>query len=136
MKVDGRCFCGFVTYVAEVDPEQVCACHCTDCQTLASSAFRLTVPAEPGTFRLLSGEIKTHIKTADSGNRRALGFCPNCGTSIYSAPVEAGSRDTYFGLRVGTLAQRKQLPPRMHVWVRSKQPWVDHMEGLPSFEQE
>jgi hypothetical protein len=136
MKVDGRCFCGFVTYIAEVDPAKVCACHCTDCQTLSNSAFRVTVPAEPGTFRLLSGDLKTHIKTADSGNRRALAFCPNCGTSIYSAPVESNSRDSYFGLRVGPITQRNQLRPRIQYWVSSKQPWVDHMETLASFEEE
>ena len=49
MKVDGRCHCGFLSYVAEVDPEQVEICHCTDCQTLSGSAFRVVVPAEPRT---------------------------------------------------------------------------------------
>lgn len=136
MKVDGRCFCGFVTFAAEIDPEQVIVCHCTNCQTLSSSAFRMTVPAQPDTFKLLSGELKTYVKVADSGNRRALAFCPNCGTSIYSAPTGETLRDTYFGLRVGTLAQRNQLPPKAQYWVRSKQHWVDPMQALTSFEKE
>jgi hypothetical protein len=136
MKVDGRCFCGFVTFAAEIDPEQVIVCHCTDCQTLSSSAFRMTVPAQPDAFKLLSGELKTYVKVADSGNRRALAFCPNCGTSIYSAPTGETLRDTYFGLRVGTLAQRNQLPPKAQYWVRSKQHWVDPMQALTSFEKE
>src|SRR5262245_4627881 len=38
MKVDGRCHCGYITYEAEIDPEKVMICHCTDCQTLTGSA--------------------------------------------------------------------------------------------------
>jgi hypothetical protein len=40
MKIDGRCHCGYITYQAEIDPEKVMICHCTDCQTLSGSAFR------------------------------------------------------------------------------------------------
>jgi hypothetical protein len=136
MKVDGRCLCGFIRYVAEADPEQALACHCTDCQVLSSSAFRQTVPAKHGTFKLLTGELKIYVKIAESGNRRALAFCPNCGTSIYSAPVEGSVGDTYFGLRVGPLAQRDQLPPKSHCWTRSRQPWVKEMASLPEVEKE
>jgi hypothetical protein len=34
MKIDGRCHCGYIAYEAEIDPENVLVCHCTDCQTL------------------------------------------------------------------------------------------------------
>lgn len=44
MKADGHCLCGYLTYEAEVDADQVEICHCTDCQTLSGSAFRVTVP--------------------------------------------------------------------------------------------
>jgi hypothetical protein len=43
MKIDGRCHCGYITYEAEIDPEKVMICHCTDCQTLSGSAFRTVV---------------------------------------------------------------------------------------------
>jgi hypothetical protein len=136
MKVDGRCFCGFITYTAEVDPDQAQVCHCADCQTLSSSAFRLTVPAALGSFHLLSGEPGIYVKVANSGNRRALAFCPRCGTSIYSAPAEPGGRDTYFGLRVGPLAQRAQLTPKSQCWTRSRRPWLDELHDLPGTEME
>ena len=136
MKVDGKCFCGFIAFTAEIDPDTVVACHCTDCQTLASSAFRLTVPALPGTFKLLSGEIKTYVKIADSGNRRALGFCPNCGTSIYSAPAGESTKDTYLGLRIGTLQQRNQLPPKEQCWTRSRQHWLSQLDAVRAIEME
>jgi len=136
MKVDGRCLCGFITFAAEIDPERVEICHCTDCQTLSSSAFRVTVPARHGTFKLLSGELKTYVKIAESGHRRILAFCPGCGTSIYSAPAGESPEDTFFGLRVGTLRQRDQLPPKAQYWVRSRQHWLNDVSALKAFEKE
>ena len=67
MHVDGSCHCGYITYQAEIDPGRVIICHCTDCQVLSSSAFRMIVVAEKGSFRLLSGEPTVYVKTADSG---------------------------------------------------------------------
>ncbi len=52
MKIDGGCHCGNITYSAEIDPETVGICHCTDCQTLTGSAFRTSVRANKETFHL------------------------------------------------------------------------------------
>ncbi len=54
MKIDGRCHCGAITYEAEVDPAKVIICHCTDCQTLSGTVFRVNVPSEGDSFRLRS----------------------------------------------------------------------------------
>ena len=129
MHVDGRCHCGYLSYEAEVDPDSVLICHCTDCQTLSGSAFRVTVTVMRG-FRFLSGEPTTYVKVADSGNRRALAFCPRCGTSVYSRPADGAAGR--FGLRVGTLRQRASLAPRIQSWRRSAQDWVDHIQDLPT----
>ena len=56
MHIDGRCHCGRLRYDAEVDPENVLICHCTDCQSLSGSAFRTVVLANEGTFRFVAGE--------------------------------------------------------------------------------
>ena len=133
MKVDGRCLCGFVSYVAEVEPEQALVCHCTDCQVLAGSAFRTTVFVI-GAFRFLKGEPSTFVKIADSGNRRVLAFCPTCGTSIYSKPEDG--KEGYFGLRIGSLRQRQQLVPRSQCWHRSAQAWVEGISAVPSSEDD
>ena len=53
MRVDGSCHCGAITYEAEVDPEKVMICHCTDCQTLSGSSFRTVALTAEGSFRLL-----------------------------------------------------------------------------------
>jgi hypothetical protein len=67
MKVDGRCHCGHIRYEAEIDPDTVAICNCTDCQTLSGSAFRTVVPTKKGSFKLLQGELKIYVKTGTSG---------------------------------------------------------------------
>jgi hypothetical protein len=129
MKTDGGCHCGFIKYRAEVDPEQVIICHCTDCQTLSASAFRTVVFVPEDSFELLSGELKTYVKIADSGNERAQTFCPTCGTHIYATSVEgAGSRT--LGLRVGSVYQRAELRPRKQYYCRSALDWVMNLGSI------
>src|SRR5690606_38626071 len=77
LKIDGRCHCGRISFSAEVDPERVAVCHCTDCQTLSGSPFRVAVPAPIEHFEL-RGEPKRYVKIAQSGNRRVQAFCPEC----------------------------------------------------------
>jgi hypothetical protein len=132
MKVNGACHCGQIRYEAEVDPARVGICNCTDCQVLTGSAFRVSVPAEPGTFRLLSGTPKVYVKTADSGNRRRHAFCPNCGAPV-SAAADTDDPPTYT-LRVGCLAQKGQLPPRRRIWCRSALGWAQDVSAVPGIE--
>lgn len=132
MKVDGACFCGHVTYEAEVDPEAVAICHCTDCQTHSATAYGVVVGVVDGQFRLLSGTLKVFDKTADSGTVRALAFCPECGTRIHATTVGEGS--PFFGLRLGTVRQRDRFKPSMQVFCRSAQDWVQDLTSVPRFD--
>ena len=84
MKVQGACHCGDVSYEAIVDPARVSICHCTDCQALTGTAYRVTVPTLIRDFELRSGSPKVYIKTGDSGAKRAQAFCPRCGSPIYA----------------------------------------------------
>ena len=122
MKIDGGCHCGRITYEAEINPESVVICHCTDCQTLSGSAFRTVAPSEEGSFRLLAGELKVYIKTAESGAKREQAFCPECGTPIYATSVGDGPK--VHGLRAGTIRQRDDLAPVKQLWTRSAQHWL------------
>jgi hypothetical protein len=134
MKVDGRCHCGQIAYEAEVDPAKVVICHCTDCQTLSGSAFRTVVPTNEGTFKLLTGEPKVYVKTAESGNKRVQTFCPECGTPIYSGPMAEAPE--VVGLRVGTIRQRDQLIPSDQYWYRSAQAWLGDLVRMKSREKQ
>lgn len=133
MKIDGRCHCGYLTYEAEVDPEKVMICNCTDCQSLSGSAYRTVAFTRPGTFRFLSGEPRVYVKTGDSGARRPQAFCPTCGSPIYSTSMDEGPK--VHSIRVGTIRQRASLTPKFQVWCRSAQSWTGDIAGLPKFEK-
>jgi hypothetical protein len=128
MNVNGKCHCGDITFEAEVDPQQVLLCHCTDCQTLSGSAYRSVVPAADASFRLLSGELTTYVKIAEDGTPREQTFCPRCGTPVYAGPVDGQSG--MLGIRVGALEQRNQLPPHKQYYCGSAQPWVEDLSAL------
>ncbi len=129
MNIDGACLCGAVTYKAEIDPKLVFICHCADCQTHSGSSFRTLAVGKPGSFRLLSGEMASYVRTSESGRPRELTFCLVCGTPIYGGP--GAGEEGPLSLRVGAIAQREELKPVAQFWCRSAQSWVDEVGNLP-----
>jgi len=134
MKIDGGCHCGAIAYEAEIDPAQVEICHCTDCQTLSGSAFRTVVPAPEENFRLLKGQPKIYVKTAESGAKRAQAFCAECGAQIYATSVGDGPKT--YNLRLGTARQRALLKPQLQYWSRSALPWIGEIAAIPRVEKQ
>ena len=98
MKIDGQCHCGHMSYDAEIDPARVSICHCTDCQALTGTAYRVSVPTAREAFRLLEGTPKVYVKTAESGAQRGQAFCADCGSPLYAYAVD---NPATYGLRVG-----------------------------------
>jgi hypothetical protein len=131
MKIDGHCHCGQITFEADVDPDAVTVCHCTDCQRLTGSAFRANVSAPAAQFTL-RGTPKSYIKTAESGNQRRHAFCGNCGTPIYACAID---NPQSYSLRVGTITQRSAFSPRRQIWRRSALNWVDTLSTVPPNEK-
>jgi hypothetical protein len=127
MKVDGHCHCEAIRYEAKIDPQKVSICHCTDCQTLTGTVYRISVPVAAEDFALLRGQPKIYIKTAASGNKRAQGFCVECGTPIYAADAE---NPRSYALRVGTLTQRAELPAVLQIWCQSALPWISDIRAI------
>ena len=130
MKIDGSCLCGFIKYEAEIDTDDVSICHCTDCQTLSGSAFRVGVPIPEGNFKLLAGQPKTYVKTAESGAKRAQVFCPECGTHIYATDANPATAKVH-RYRLGSIRQRRALTPSTQIWCRSALPWAEDISGVP-----
>lgn len=122
MHVDGQCHCGDIRFEAEVDPQLVGICHCSDCQTFSGSAFRTSVLVGDTDFRSLAGPPAVYQKQAESGATRDLAFCARCGTHLYGTTT--GGDRTFYSVRVGVLAQRAELPPAAQVWCRSAVPWL------------
>jgi hypothetical protein len=108
MKVQGSCHCGSIKHEAEVDPAHVTICHCSDCQRLSGSAFRVSVRALQKDFVLLAGSPSTYVKTADSAAKRAQVFCSRCASALYTYAID--NTETY-GLGVGCIEQRRELIP-------------------------
>jgi hypothetical protein len=129
MKVHGRCHCGQVTYEAEVDPAAAGVCHCTDCQQLSGSPYRVMLPTRAQDFRLTGGSLKTYVKTAESGTKRAQTFCPICGSPIYAA---APDDPPTISLRWGSIIERAQLPtPTRQIWCNSAAPFAMNIGDIP-----
>jgi hypothetical protein len=127
MKVDGSCHCGSVTYEAEINPDQVVICHCTDCQTFSSAPYRVSVFGVPSENFRIEGSPKTYIKTGGSSRKVLVAFCGDCGTALYST-----SSDTEgpLNLRIGAIKQRGELIPKMQGFCGSGMPWATNIDGI------
>jgi hypothetical protein len=132
LDVHGQCHCGAVHLTATVNPAKVFVCHCADCQVLTGSAFRVVVPAVPGSFQVV-GAVKEYARRAESGAVRLQAFCPDCGTPLFARSEAADGLAT---LRVGALAERDHLVPSAQLWQRSAQSWVDSLADLPGCQRQ
>jgi hypothetical protein len=129
VKIDGACYCGEIRYEAEVDPEKVVLCNCTDCQTMSGGSCHVNVLVAESDFRLVSGTLAEYVKTAESGRQRVMAFCGACSTQLYATSPE---EPRVFGLRVPTSRQREQLVPKQQVWHRSQPSWLRNLDGIPA----
>jgi len=127
MHINGSCHCGAITFTAEIDPARVMVCHCTDCQILSGSPFRTVVAAPMERFSL-HGTPKSYVKVAQSGNRRAQMFCPDCGTPLFATAPE---NPTSVIIRLGCVEQRAQLEPAVQIWQHSALPWLADLADVP-----
>ena len=127
MKVDGSCHCGNITYDAEINPDRVVICHCTDCQTFSSAPYRVSVIRVRWENFRLHGAPKIYSKTGGSGRKILVAFCGDCGSALYSTS-EGGER---LNLRIGAIKQRHALIPRAQGFCRSAMPWATNIDGIP-----
>ena len=128
MQINGNCHCGAVSFTAEIDPSRVMICHCTDCQVMSGSAFRTIVMAPIGEFAV-RGKTKSYVKVAQSGNRRAQVFCPECGTPLYGADPD---NPTSVSNRLGCVKEHAQLKPAAQIWHHSAMPWLSGLSAVPA----
>ena len=128
MHIDGACHCGAVSFTAQIDPERVMVCHCTDCQILSGAPFR-AVAVAPYVSLKVQGPTKSYIKVGQSGNRRVQVFCPECATPLWATAPE---NPTSVVVRLGCVKQRAQLPPAVQVWHHSALPWLPELSTIRS----
>lgn len=129
MNIDGQCHCGNVVYAADIDPDRVSICHCTDCQSLTGSPYRVTVDTRRDSVRLTQGTPKVYTKLGDNGRKRFQLFCPDCGSPLFT--TGEGQDAEEWGIRWGSIRQRALLPPKRQIWCGSAVDWRDQLRLLP-----
>lgn len=128
----GHCACGEVRYRLKGEPFAVHCCHCRDCQRETGSAFVINALIEAGMVEVLQGEPATVDTPSASGRGQKIIRCPSCHVALWSHYGGMGEKACF--VRVGTLEDPDVHPPQVHVFTRSKQPWVELTGGAPVFE--
>ena len=79
---------------------------------------------------LLEGEPEIVNTPSNSGKGQKITRCPACRVALWSN--YAGAGDAVRFVRVGTLEDPDRLPPDIHIFTASKQPWVVLPPGVPA----
>ena len=128
----GKCTCGEISYRLNAPPLFVHCCHCTWCQRETGTAFALNALIEADRVELVDGEVEIIDTPSASGKGQRISRCPVCRVAVWSS--YGGLGDLMRFVRVGTLTEPGRLPPDIHIFTSTKQPWVILPEGVPAFE--
>ncbi|HYM35204.1 MAG TPA: GFA family protein [Steroidobacteraceae bacterium] len=128
--LDGGCDCRAVRYRMTSKPLFVHCCHCRWCQRETGASFALNAMIESDRVVLLSGDPKIVNTPSNSGKGQKIARCPNCFIAVWSH--YAGAGDAIKFVRVGTLDEPDRLPPDIHIFTSSKQPWVVLPSDIPA----
>lgn len=128
--LEGGCDCGQVRYRMETAPLFVHCCHCRWCQRESGAAFALNAMIEADRVANLGGEPELVDTPSASGRGQQIARCPRCRLALWSHYAGAGPFLKF--VRVGTLDRPDELPPDIHIFTSSKQPWVVLPSGTPA----
>ena len=129
--LEGGCSCRAVRYRLTSAPMFVHCCHCLDCQRQTGSAFVLNALIETSRITVLAGDPEPVSMPTDSGRPHDIYRCPTCRIAVWS---DYGRRPALRFVRIGTLDDPTALRPDVHIFVRSKVPWVTLPADVPAFE--
>lgn len=130
---EGGCTCGAVRYRMESKPMIVHCCHCTWCQRETGASFALNAMIEADRVTLLQGDPEWVATASNSGNGQNICRCTQCHIALWSNYAGAGDKINF--IRVGTLDEAHRLPPDIHIYTSTKQPWVVIPEGMPAVDE-
>jgi len=130
MQLDGGCTCRTVRYRMTSKPLFVHCCHCRWCQRETGASFALNAMIEADRVELRSGEPVSILTPSKSGKGQKIVRCPSCRVAVWSN--YAGGGDALRFVRVGTLDNPDALPPDIHIFTASKQPWVVLPRAIPA----
>lgn len=124
----GGCLCGAIRYECSAEPIVMGNCHCRDCQQASGSAFAAAILV-PRNAVTIAGDVKYYEVTGDSGGTVGRGFCPNCGSTLFSKPP----MPEFMGITAGSLDDPSEFKPSMDFYTASAQPWDYMNPDLPKF---
>jgi hypothetical protein len=128
---EGSCTCGAVRYALATAPMIVHCCHCRWCQRETGAAFALNAMIEADRVIVHAAAPIVVDTPSASGKGQRISRCPTCYVTVWSNYSGAGDRVRF--VRVGTLAEPDRLPPDLHIFTASKQPWVVLPAGARAF---
>jgi hypothetical protein len=128
--LEGGCDCRHIRYRMETRPLFVHCCHCRWCQRESGAAFALNAMIEADRVTVLGAEPELVDTPSESGYGQKITRCPECRIAVWSN--YAGSGPLVKFVRVGTLDRPDYLPPDIHIFTNSKQPWVILPPGTPA----
>ena len=122
---EGGCACGNVRYRMESQPLIVHCCHCSCCQRQSGSAFAVNALIEADRVTLREGDVVDVDVPSPSGAKQRISRCPNCQVAVWSyyLAMFGGIGNLVRFIRVGTLDDPGKVPPDIHIYTSSKQPW-------------
>jgi len=131
--LEGGCTCGSVRYRMTTAPMYVHCCHCRWCQRETGSAFAINAMIEADRGSVRQGKQEVILTPRIIGQGQKIARCPNCRVALWSNYAGAGDKVRF--VRVGTLDDPDRLPPDIHIFTASKQPWVVLPQGALAFEE-
>ena len=133
MNLEGGCSCGAIRYKLTATPLIVHACHCRDCQRLTGSAFVTNIWIETQSVESTGPEPKSFRLAGGSGQHHDVFFCADCGTYLWSR--YHGAPGDFRFVRAGTLDTPEAVRPDVHIFTRSKVPWLELPKDVPAFRE-
>ena len=127
---EGGCSCGAVRYRLGSDPLFVHCCHCLNCQRQTGSAFVINLLIETDRVELLAGDPQPVDVPRDDGSNQTIWRCPTCQVAVFSQYTRPQVRF----VRGGTLDDPSAVTPDVHIFTRSKLPWVTLPDSVPAFD--
>jgi hypothetical protein len=128
--LEGGCTCRAIRYQMISAPLFVHCCHCRWCQRETGASFALNAMIESDRVVVLEGEPEVVATPSNSGKGQKIIRCPSCRIALWSN--YAGAGDLVRFVRVGTHDEPDRLPPDIHIFTASKQPWVVLPQGAPA----
>ncbi len=128
--LEGGCDCRRVRYRLSSRPLFVHCCHCRWCQRESGASFALNAMIESDRLQSLGERPELVHTPSESGLGQQIARCPHCRIALWSHYPGAGPLMSF--VRVGSLDHPDMLPPDVHIFTASKQPWVVLPPGVPA----